>query len=419
VSSDPDLPGCSGFAFETVSASDSKAFFEWYMKTGVNAGMQSFESDFMNQNVNCVEEFIQSSSATDQYLYGMADAAFDLGIPIQWCYASPNEVFSSLEMPSVTNFRVSFDFCYGRSYEIGESSLLVWALGGRPSKDTLWSTDNSRTEIPGCKWTVDHEAIAAELHVVLALLTTGPFGLSDGIGMSNFTLLQRAISQDGTLLQPSKPVTSIDSTFLRAPAVDGSIYTTHAMDLSWIFVSFQLKSSFPVRLQDFWPRINGDSFLVYRTFSSSADCKSGNDAVESGCVTMVSMSDLQRHSSTDIVFMAPASSFSSPGSDLAPNVVTVWKNCPNGVFFLGELEKYVSLSPKRFKDFQCTQDGTAFRVVRSPGESVKLTFLIPQARLSGKTWYQVFVYDMPSTDYTTVFVAFSRTSNKIFAQAIE
>ena len=47
--------------------------------------------------------------------------------------------------------------------DIGMSSLIVWAAGAHPSKDTLWSTDNNKTSVPGCQWTPDHEAPAAEL----------------------------------------------------------------------------------------------------------------------------------------------------------------------------------------------------------------------------------------------------------------
>ena len=136
--------------------------------------MVSFESDFMNQNANCVDEFVENPiHGFDEFLQGMADAALGLGVPIQWCMASPNLVMASLNYPAVTNFRVSFDYCYGGSYDIGESSLLVWAVGASPSKDTLWTTDNNRSATPGCDWTVDHEAVAAELHVVLALMSTG------------------------------------------------------------------------------------------------------------------------------------------------------------------------------------------------------------------------------------------------------
>ena len=53
----------------------------------------------------------------------------------------------------MTNFRVSFDFCYGGSWDVGASGLLVGALGKAPSKDTLWTTANNRTATPGCDWT--------------------------------------------------------------------------------------------------------------------------------------------------------------------------------------------------------------------------------------------------------------------------
>ena len=134
-------------------------------------------------------------------------------------------------MPAVTNFRVSFDFCYGNSWNIGTSSLLVWALGAAPSKDTLWTTTNNRTAVPGCDWTPDHEAPAVETHVVLALLTTGPVGISDGLGFTDAPLIQRTISADGTLLQPCRAATLVDSLFVARAAGDAAsaeIYGTYS-----------------------------------------------------------------------------------------------------------------------------------------------------------------------------------------------
>ena len=64
---------------------------------------------------------------------------------VQWCYATPTDVLAAVDMPAVTNFRVSFDFCYGNSWHIGLSSMLVWTLGAHPSKDTLWTTANNFT----------------------------------------------------------------------------------------------------------------------------------------------------------------------------------------------------------------------------------------------------------------------------------
>ena len=173
IKSDTSLQGCRDYAFENVSPGQSRAFYDWFFAKGENVGMVSFEPDFMNQNYNCMPEFIESTTAAHQWQHGMAEAAQAKGISVQWCYATPTDVLAALDMPSVTNFRVSFDFCYGGSFNIGTSGMLVWALGAHPSKDTLWTTTNNHTAIPGCSWTRDHEAPAAELHVMLALMSTG------------------------------------------------------------------------------------------------------------------------------------------------------------------------------------------------------------------------------------------------------
>ena len=55
----------------------------------------------------------------------MADQAKNL--TVQWCYAAPTDILNSLDMPALTNFRVSNDFCYGESWNVGVSSLIVWA----------------------------------------------------------------------------------------------------------------------------------------------------------------------------------------------------------------------------------------------------------------------------------------------------
>lgn len=61
----------------------------------------------MNQNYNCVPEFIESTSNATVWQHGMTDAALAAGIAVQWCYAAPTDVLNSLDMPALTNFRVS------------------------------------------------------------------------------------------------------------------------------------------------------------------------------------------------------------------------------------------------------------------------------------------------------------------------
>ena len=213
--------------------------------------------------------------------------------------------------------------------------------------------------------------------------------------MTNATLLQRIISKDGSLLQPSKPITAVDSSFLETKdKPNGFVYGTHGLEISWIFVSFQLKNPFPVTKRDFWPPLKGleaseDMRLVYRTFGSSNQCVDGEDAIESGCVTLVSLID--DPDDTSPIFVAPKSTFDFPGSDLKPNVVTVWKECPGskGVFFLGELNKYVAVSPKRFRSLECSEFGVSVTVLGGWNELVEITLLVPQESEEGSLRYLV------------------------------
>jgi hypothetical protein len=237
--------------------------------------------------------------------------------------------------------------------------------------------------------------------------------------MTNATLLQRIISKDGSLLQPSKPITAVDSSFLGEDSKPhGYLYGTHGLDLSWVFVSFQLRDPFPVTLRDFWPPLAAEpvaatavttpTHLVYRTFASSPECLDGANAVSSGCVTLVSLStdgveeevggkasSSPSSSGLPPIFVAPRSSYESPGSDLSPSVVTVWKECPgSGVFFLGELDKYVSLSPKRFRTLDCSEEGVVFAtVLGSKGEVIEITLLVPHS-----TWYEVVKENITVSD---------------------
>jgi len=405
VISDESLPGCNRFAFQSVSADQSRDFYGWFLDKGLKVGMASFEPDFMNQNFNCVPNFVQSATNADKWLSGMADAALDRNISVQWCYATPSDLLASLDMPAVTNFRVSFDFCYGASWDIGESSLLVWALGAAPSKDTLWTTDNNRTAIPGCTWTEDHETMAAELHLVLALMSTGPVGISDALGMTNATLLQRATTADGTLLKPKKAITAVDSAFVKPSSggrfgKEGYIYGTAGIEKSWIFVSFKMKENYGVKLPDFWPPVDtSSSLLAYRTYDDGASCSDGTDALSGGCVKFVSIT---RDTENREIFVVPKSSDSSPGSIYAPAITCIWQLSCSGWFLLGELKKYVPLSPVRFRELTCLPSGLSIIISGSAGESVNITALKP-SNVSNFEVIQQNVIIPDSKEVTVVF----------------
>ena len=385
--------------------------------------MVSFEPDFMNQNYNCVPDFVESADNARTWQMGMAVAALEKNLTVQWCYATPTDILAALEMPAVTNFRVSMDFCYGHSWDVGVSSLIVWAAGAFPSKDTLWTSANGKFAVPGCPWSPDHENVAAPLHVVIALMSTGPVGISDMIGGTNVTLIQRTIAKDGTLLKPAKPLSSIDSALAAgrgtsnddrttvatgvavsaavAAAPQGQVYSTYTAAQgepsavvpgspgsanwtkpaasSWIFVSFLMKSPFSIGPRDYFPPLRTGQKLVHREFGLGKGCANGSPA--STCVSTSSV-------------VAPLSDMSNVtgGTDFAPAVTTVWPAdaCASGYVFLGDLTKYVAASSLRFSHVTCTATGLTATVHGTSGESVPVTVLAKETVL-------VKVVDIPAS----------------------
>merc|ERR1719230_1139049 len=98
---------------------------------------------------------------------------------------------------------------------LGGASLLYGALDVAPSKDTLWTaspqppTSSDRT----------HSGVCTQPHVdldsILATLSLGPVGISDGLNMTDAGLISQAFmsATDSTLLRPSRPLSTVDAVF--------------------------------------------------------------------------------------------------------------------------------------------------------------------------------------------------------------
>ena len=281
--------------------------------------------------------------------------------------------------------RVSTDFCYGNSWRIGLSSLLTWAVGIAPSKDTLWTSVNGRFEVPGCPWKPDHENPAVEMHVLLALLSTGPVGISDAIGQTNATLVRRMTMSDGTLLQPARPIVSVDATLSNNEAPPGQVLATHAPSESdarvHLFVSFLLQDRWRVPASQLFPVPEQlPQLYAIRAFDEYGrlPCATGDKALN-GCIDgLVTIT-----SPDDTLFVAPAADKSNVtgGTDYRPTLTAVWPVCQSsGWVLLGELDKYVPLATKRFPQTQCSANGVSATVCGAAGEgSINVSALKPDA----------------------------------------
>jgi len=56
--------------------------------------------------------------------------------------------------------------------------------------------------------------VPRQLDLVLAVLSTGPVGVGDGINNTNFTLATSCCRADGAILKPNRPLTAMDALFV-------------------------------------------------------------------------------------------------------------------------------------------------------------------------------------------------------------
>lgn len=180
--------------------------------------MAGYEVDFMNDNFLNQLTFRQELGASEGWLDGMHAAAVDRGISIQYCMPLPSDLLASLQHSHVTNYRASDDYAGSSvtNYNIQTSSLLGWSLGLRPSKDVFFTTDNAPDNPYIKRLNKNHPTVPGvdlELNALIATLSTGPVAMGDGAGATNRALIMRSCTEDGSLLQPEKPLTGIDAMY--------------------------------------------------------------------------------------------------------------------------------------------------------------------------------------------------------------
>ena len=157
----------------------------------------------------------------------MGNAAQNLGLTIQYCMSWTRHALQSVEIPAVTQIRVSGDYHPGNDqWRIGDSAILAHSLGLAAFKDNFHTTSNQTK----CKFT--ERELNTLLETYVAALSGGPVGPSDSVGGANKTLIMATCMADGRLLKPTRPAMSLDKSFIyRAFGVgdlDGEVYSAHS-----------------------------------------------------------------------------------------------------------------------------------------------------------------------------------------------
>ena len=353
-----------------VTPNDSYRFFsDWFdlgaELTGGAQNFAAFEIDFLDDNFRGSASMFESVYAADRWYDGINNAAFEHNLVLQYCLPSATDMLQSLAYPAVVQARASGDYDneVDNPLQLGGSSLLMGATLVAPSKDTLWTASPQPPTYNDEKQSANYvEQPHVQLDAVLATLSLGPVGISDGLGQVGVDLISQAFRSptDSTLLRPARPLSWVDGFFYNRSFSRGTandVRATHSAVplqrgggagapalVSHLIVAWRTASPTTLGPSDLFPAPPAGAALAVRQHvispagaAQQAGCVDGQPAVASGCIA------LAVGGVTSIV--VPAT-----GTDL--NSTALWHaSAPlaNGAFFLGELAKFVHVSPQRFE----------------------------------------------------------------------
>ncbi|MBV9850127.1 MAG: hypothetical protein JO250_10680 [Armatimonadetes bacterium] len=320
-------------------------FWEYLMAKNKREGMRVYEQDWLVDQFHKAAVLRRDALAAGDWLDNMGRAASENGLTIQYCMPLPADVLQSSEIPAVTQTRVSGDYHPGNGqWRIGATSLLAWALGLAPFKDTFWTTADE----PGSPYGPKAREPNAELETLASALSAGPVGPGDAIGQTNVSLLMKVCRADGLLLKPDKPATPIDRWFL-ADGPDGEVWdadTDFGPNRWHYMLAADLKAPYTLRPDD----LHTQTPCV--AFDPDAQSVMGFDAAH------------------------PLTLAADRGPGAVPfTYLVIAPRSPDGWAFLGETGKLVTVSRQRFADIAA--DGSRVTLRGVPGEAVTLQWSAP------------------------------------------
>ncbi|CAH1778788.1 unnamed protein product [Owenia fusiformis] len=326
-------------------------FWDYLMRESKKWGLVNYEQDWLDVEFGGLNATLTDINLGRTWLHQMGKAAQENGLTIQYCMSNPRHILQSLEIPVVTQARVSDDYHPGNSqWKIGISSMFANALGYAPFKDNFWTT----TVQPGTSY---NQGAATEpnveLQTTVAILSTGPVGPSDKNNYTDIDLLMRCCANDGLILKPSRPAIAINDQILMNAWGNpiGEVWSTYSDIAGWRFGIILAAEM----LQDYTigPMAAGfgDDFPKSKIFGSTKT--------------------MEFSETSKLLIPAKQCTTKTPCVYWTTPVFTI-----NGdeILIIGELDKTVRMSPQRVTNINVTPNDIEIHIKGSYQESVRFVY---------------------------------------------
>jgi hypothetical protein len=190
---DRESPYHKHYDISGVAAVDPN-FWKEIMDYTSSANVVTYEQDWLNVIYKYSPALGTTLTAGDAFTDGMAHAAQEKGMSVQYCMALPRHFLQGARYGNLTTIRTSGDrFTRSKWDAFLYASRLASALGIWPWADVFMSTETD--------------------NVLIATLSAGMVGNGDRIGTENKENLLRVVRSDGVIVKPDAPLLPIDAMY--------------------------------------------------------------------------------------------------------------------------------------------------------------------------------------------------------------
>jgi hypothetical protein len=261
--------------------------------------------------------------------------------------------------------RISDDYSTNvNQWNIGRVSMITWAIGIIPFKDTFWTTSVQ----PGSTYGNFTEP-NIQLNALIALMSLGGVAISDKIGNTNSTVVNQLCRSDGVLFRPERPATAMDSTFLSTGGPKGEMWHTYASDgQQRVFVEYVMITNLTEPYRFSWNELfnTQDDDNANRTIADIYMAFELNNPKDYYWLTK---------NSSNILFPACPQNLITFYSPFYLFVFVPVSKLSNWILF-GELTKQLPITKQRFASIEYTTnvtDSIHVQVIGIQGEQVSVT----------------------------------------------
>ncbi|XP_067661779.1 uncharacterized protein [Haliotis asinina] len=190
-----------------------EAFWDFLFGTAKQWGMTTYVQDNMTEIFRQFDYLKTDLHYGRNWLMSMGTAASKHNITIQYSGATPRMVMQSMEIPAVTQIRVSPNYGVSKDqWKIGLTSIFASGLQVAISKDGFLSQ-------------LHEDALGdpnSERQSLVSSLSRGTFETGDEAWKANTTLIMKSCLRDGTILRPDYPVVAVDAQLIQRAFQDGT-----------------------------------------------------------------------------------------------------------------------------------------------------------------------------------------------------